>query len=240
MYFRYTFLLLFSCCFTLCAHAQQLFTIGGSVYKKNYTDKIAQVQVTNISKKLNTLTDNFGVFHIQVAKGDTLLFKKPDFTPEYFVISGSYDINVYMQPVYVLNEVTVKEQSKKQELNDALNQYRKQGVYADGKPKALSFLASPITGMYELFGKNPGRARRFKEYSKNELEHLEISKKYNKSVIKKLTNMPDNEIEDFMSFYSPPYEIVKNWNEYDVITYINKNYKYFQENKANLKLQRLY
>jgi hypothetical protein len=52
--------------------------------------------------------------------------------------------------------------------------------------------------------------------------------------------MPDNEIEDFMSFYSPPYEIVKNWNEYDVITYINKNYKYFQENKANLKLQKLY
>jgi hypothetical protein len=240
MYFRYIFLILFSCCFALCVHAQQLFTIGGTVYKKNYTDKIAQVQVTNIGKKLNTLTDNFGVFHIQVAKGDTLLFKKPDFTPEYFVISGSYDINVYMQPVYVLNEVTVKELSKKQELKETLNQYRKQGIYSDGKPKALSFLASPLTGMYELFGKDAGRIRRFKEYSKNELEHLEVSKKYNKSIVKKLTNMPDNEIDDFMSFYSPPYEIVKNWNEYDVITYINKNYKYFQENKANLKLQKLY
>lgn len=240
MFFRYIFLILFSCCFTLCVHAQQLFTIGGTVYKKNYTDKIAQVQVTNISKKLNTITDNFGVFHIQVAKGDTLLFRKPDFTPEYFVISGAYDINVYMQPVYVLNEVTVKEQSKKQELNDVLNQYRKQGTYADGKPKALSFLASPITGMYELFGKNPGRARRFKEYSRNELEHLEISKKYNKSVIKKLTNLPDNEIEDFMNAFSPSYEIVKDWNEYDVITYINNSFKYFQENKANMKLQRLY
>lgn len=239
MYSRYIFLVILSC-FTLGVHAQQLFTVGGSVYKKNYTDKIAQVQVTNISKKLNTLTDNFGVFHIQAAKGDTLLFRKPDFTPEYFVISGAYDINVYMQPVYTLKEVTIKELSKRQELNEALNQYRKNGVYADGKPKALSFLASPITGIYELFGKDPGRARRFKEYSKTELEHLEVSKKYNKTIVKKLTNIPDNEIEDFMSFYSPSYEIVKNWNEYDVITYINNSYKYFKENKANLKLQKLY
>src|SRR5215216_4802035 len=107
MHFRYTFLTLFSCCFTLGVHAQQLFTIGGTVYKKNFTDKIAQVQVTNSSRKINTLTDNYGVFHIQAAKGDTLLFRKLDFTPEYFVISGSYDINVYMQPVYVLNEVTI-------------------------------------------------------------------------------------------------------------------------------------
>ncbi len=240
MYFRYIFLIIFSCCLTLSIHAQQLFSVGGTVYKKNYTDRIAQVQVTNSSRKLNTLTDNFGVFHIQAAMGDTLLFRKPDFTPEYFVISGTYDINVYMQPVYVLKEVTIQELSKKQELNDALNQYRKQGTYADGKPKALSFLASPLTGMYELLGKNPGRARRFKEYSKNELEHLEISKKYNRAIIKKLTNMPDNEIEDFISFYSPSYEIVKDWNEYDVITYINKSFKYFQENKANMKLQRLY
>ena len=240
MHFRYTFLILFSCCLTLCAHAQQLFTIGGTVYKKNYTDRIAQVQVTNSSKKTTAVTDNFGVFHIQAATGDTLLFRKFDLTPQYFVISGAYDINIYMQPVYKLNEVTVKEQTKKQELNDVLGQYRKQGTFADGKPKALSFLASPITGMYELFGKNPGRARRFKEYSKIELEHLEISKKYNKSVIKKLTNLPDNEIEDFMNAFSPSYETVKDWNEYDVITYINNSFKYFQENKANMKLQRLY
>ena len=240
MYFRYTFLILFCCCFALSIQAQQLFTIGGIVYKKNYTDRIAQVQVTNSTKKTNTLTDNFGVFHIQAATGDTLLFRKIDLTTQYFVISGAYDINIYMQPVYTLNEVTVKEQTKKQELNDVLNQYRKQGTYADGKPKAMSFLASPLTGMYELFGKNPGRARRFKEYSKNELEHLEISKKYNKGVVKKLTNLPDDEIEDFMNTFSPSYEIVKDWNEYDVITYINKSFKYFQENKANLKLQKLY
>ncbi len=240
MHFRYSFLIILCCCFTISTQAQQLFNINGIVYKKNFTDRIAQVQVTNSSRKTNTLTDNFGVFHIQAAKGDTLLFKKLDFTPEYFVISGSYDINVYMQPVYTLKEVTVKELSKRAELNEALNQYRKQGIYSDGKPKALSFLASPLTGMYELFGKDAAKARRFKEYSKNELEHLEVSKKYNKAVVKKITNMPDNEIDDFMSFYSPSYEIVKDWNEYDVITYINKSYKYFKENKANMKLQKLY
>jgi hypothetical protein len=240
MYFRYIILIIFCCCFAFCASAQQLFNIGGTVYKKNYTDRIAQVQVTNTSKKTNTFTDNFGVFHIQAAAGDTLLFKKPDFTPEYFVIVGAYDINIYMQPVYTLDEVTVKDLTKRQELNEVLGQYRKQGTFYDGKPKALTFLASPLTGVYELFGKNPGRARRFKEYSKNELEQLEISKKYNKTIIKQLTKLPDTEIEDFMNAFSPSYEAVKEWNDYDIITYINRSFEYYKENKASMKLQRLY
>jgi hypothetical protein len=228
------------CCFTLLANAQQVFTVSGTVFKKNYTDKIAQVQVNNTTKKKYAVSDNFGVFHIQASIGDTLLFKKEDFATQFFVIAGAYDLNIYMQPIIRLAEVTIKEQTKKQELQEAMGQYRKQGVFADGKPKALSFLASPITGMYELFGKNPGRARRFKEYSKNELEHLEISKKYNKTIIKQLTNLPDNEIEDFMNAFSPSYETVKNWSDYDVITYIKTSFEYFKVNKNSMKLQRLY
>ena len=240
MYFRYTFLIFFCCCITLCATAQQLFTVGGIVYKKNYTDRIAQINVTNINRKTAASTDNFGVFHIQVAKGDTLLFKKTDYTTQFFVISGTYDINIYMQPVYMLNEVTVKEQSKRQELADVMSQYRKEGTFANGKPKALSFLASPLTGMYELFGKTPNRARHFKEYSKDELEHIEISKKYNKGVVKQITNMPDEELEPFMNAFTPSYQDIIAWNDYDIINYVRKSYEYYKNNKGQLQLQKLY
>lgn len=240
MHLRPIILILLSCCFTLLANAQQVFTIAGVVYKKNFTDRIGQVQVTNSTKKTNTLSDNFGVFRIQASTGDTLLFKKPDFVTQFAVISGAYDINIYMQPIIQLNQVTIKEQSKKQELNEVMDQYRKQGTFSDGSPKALSFLASPITGLYELLGKNPARARRFKEYSKNELEHIEISKKYNKTIVKQLTNLPDDEIDDFMHAFSPSYETVKNWTDYDVITYVKNSFEYFKANKASLKLKKLY
>jgi hypothetical protein len=240
MHFRYTILIIFSCCFTFLASAQQLFTVGGTVYKKNYTDRIAQVQITNATKKTYTVSDNFGVFHIKASTGDTLVFKKEEFATQFAVIAGAYDINIYLQPNIRLAEVTIKEMSRKQELNEALGQYRKQGVFSDGKPKALSFLASPITGVYELFGKAPARARKFKEYSKNELEYLEISKKYNKTIVKQLTSLPDNEIEDFMNAFSPSYETVKGWSEYDVITYIKSSFEYYKVNKASMKMQRLY
>src|SRR4051812_34165420 len=138
MYFRGIVLFVFCTCFTFCASAQQLLSISGIIYKKSYNERVAQANVTNPSRKLSAMSDNLGVFHIKAATGDTLLFKKEGFTTEYFVISGPYDINIYMRPVIVLKEVTVKEQSRKQEINEALGQYRKQGVF--GKPSVGSML----------------------------------------------------------------------------------------------------
>jgi hypothetical protein len=240
MYFRSILLIVLCSCVAFGANAQ-LLTISGIIYKKNYSERVAQVMVTNTTKKILTTSNNQGVFHIQAAKGDTLLFQKAEHTSQTFVISGPYDINIYMQPNITLGEVTVREQSSKQELDDVLNQYRKQGTFTNGeKPKALSFLGSPLTAMNELFGTSAKRARHFKEYSKNELDQIEVNKRYNKSAIKKLTPLPDNEIEDFMNYYSPSYQAIKEWNDYDLINYIRKSYDYYKDNKNTLKLKKLY
>ena len=237
MYLRSTLLLVFFCCIALCVNAQQLLKISGIIYTKGYNDRVAGATIINIGSKLSVTSDNLGVFHIQAAKGDTLHFQKNEYTSQTFVVSGSYDINIYMQPNIVLQDVTIREKSRKQELEETQDQYRKQGVFANGKkPKALSMLGSPITGMYELFGKAPKQARHFAEYSKNELQQIEINKKYNKAVIKKLTPLPDDEIEDFMNYFSPSYAAVKEWTEYDVIKYVQQSYEYYSKNKASLKL----
>ncbi len=243
MYFRSTFLILFFSCIAFCADAQQLLKISGTIYKKSYNERVAEVTVTNTTRNLSAKSNNLGVFNIQAAKGDTLLFQKYEFTAQTFVISGPYDINIYMQPIIVLKDVTIREKSRRQELEETQDQYRKQGVFANGKkPKALQVLGSPLTGVYELFGKGPKQARHFAEYSKHELEQIEINKKYNKAAIKKLTPLPDEEIEDFMNYFSPSYAAVKEWNEYDLINYIRQSYDYYSKNKASLKLneKRLY
>jgi hypothetical protein len=238
MYFRSIVLFFFCSCITLCAAAQQLFTVSGTIYKKSYNERVAQTSITNMGRKTVATSDNQGVFHIQAAKGDTLLFKKENFTTQFFVIFGAYDINIYMLPVIALKEVTIKEQSRKQEINDALGQYRKQGVF--GKPSVGSMLNSPINAMYQAFGKAPGQARHFKEYTKNDLEQLEINKKYNKTIVKQITNMPDEDVESFMHTFTPSYADVKEWNDYDVINYIKRSYEYFKGNKDRLKIQKLY
>ncbi len=243
MYFRGTILILLFSCIAFCANAQQLFKISGTIYKKSYNERVAGAMITNTTKKLYATSNNVGVFSIQAAKGDTLLFQKSEFSSQTFVISGPYDINIYMQPIIVLQDVTIREKTRRQELEETQDQYRKQGVFANGKkPKALQLLGSPLTGMYELFGKAPKQARHFAEYSKHELEQIEINKKYNRAAIKKLTPLPDEEIEDFMNYFSPSYAAVKEWNDYDLIKYIKESYEYYSKNKAVLKLneKRLY
>jgi hypothetical protein len=150
------------------------------------------------------------------------------------------DQTIYMQPVIHLNEVTIKETSRQQELSDALDNYKKKGQYYSLNPSVGSVITSPISGLYELFGKGPAQARKFQKYSKEEMERIEISKRYNKPLVKKVTQISDEDLENFMKAFTPNVEDIRIWSDYDIVNYIKKSYAYFLDNKEHLKLEKLY
>jgi hypothetical protein len=241
MYFRYIIFLFFCYCFTIKATAQQLYTIKGTVYKKSSPDRVAQVIVKNLHTNTIMMSDDLGGFHIEGSTGDTVLFKKTDYAAQYMVIANANDVNIYLQPIIMLNQVTIKDQSKKEELNDVLKQYKTVGGYYTLSPSAWSMINSPLTGFYELFSPSVNRARKFTAYSKEELEHQQIAKRYNKGIITKVTGVTDDkELQGFMDAFSPAYEDVKLWSDYDLINYIKKSYAYYKDNRNNLKLPKLY
>jgi hypothetical protein len=225
-------------CIGLCysARAQQVFTIKGVISKKLSTERVAQVLITNLRTKAIIVSDELGWFRVQAAIGDTLLFKKYDFTDQKIAITSSNDLPVYMQPVIKLNEVKVQGQSKKQEVSEVMKEYRSQGTFYDGKPPILSFLTSPITGFYELFGSTPGRARRFAAFSKSEIEYAEVQRRYNPPMVKRVTNAPDSTVKKFMKYYTPSYQDLQGWNDYELIKHIRTSYEYYDRNKDRLKL----
>jgi len=186
------------------------------------------------------VSDDLGGFNIEAKVGDTLLFSKPDYTSQKQMVTG-YDMVIYLQPQIQLGQVTIKGQTKKQELNEIMGAYKSKGTFYNGKPPALSFLTSPLTGVYELFGKNPGRARRFAAYTKRELEATEVDRRYNKSFVKRVTGLSDTATVKFMEYYRPTYEDLKEWNDYDLINHIKSQLDYYQKNgeKAD-RLQKLY
>ncbi len=145
-----------------------------------------------------------------------------------------------MQPVIHLDQVTIKDLSKKQMLNDVMDDYKRKGQYSSLKPSVGSVLSSPLTGIYELFGKGPEQARKFQKYTKEEMERVEVAKRYNRPLVKKITNMPDEDIEDFMLNFTPNVEDIRIWTDYDIIKYVQRSYDYFKNNKGTLKLQKLY
>ena len=231
------------CCLHGFAFAQEVLNIRGIVFKKSSSERISQALVTNLKTQILMMSDELGGFSIKASVGDTILITRSNYTPQKIVISGNSDLIIYMQPVIELNQVTIREKSQKQELNDVMKEYKSEGIYNDGKSLPFwQFVNSPLTGLYNLFGKSPAQARHFAEFAKGEREANVVDKRYTKELVKSITKLQDDELDKFMVAYRPSYEDMKEWNDYQLIQYIKKEFAYYEKNKnrPEAKLQKLY
>jgi len=128
-----------------------------------------------------------------------------------------------------LNEVVIVGQTKKQALNDIKRDFKNKGSFYAGKPPFLAFIFSPLTALYELFGRTPKNARRFNNYYVTELQQTHIDGLFNKAIINKHTGLVDKELENFMINYRPDYERAKNWAQYDAIKWIVDSHKKYTD-----------
>jgi len=240
MQYRFSLLLVTICfCSVLKASAQQ-FTIKGVVSKKSSPERVAEVKIKDLKTNIQVVSDDVGWFSITTAVGDTLLFTKEDYTPQKVVVLNNSDMPIYLQPIIKLDEVKVLGQTKKQELNEVLGDYRKQGTFYNGSPPVLSFLTNPLTGIYELFGKTPGRARRFKNFARGEAEQAEIIRRYNVAFVREYTKLPtDSAAQKFMDYYTPTFEDLKGYTNYDLIKHTLKAYDYYSKSPDKARLEKL-
>lgn len=231
------------CLFYSFGYGQQVLNVKGIVFKKSTPDRISQALVTDLRSQTLMMSDELGGFSIRASVGDTLLITKTGYTSQKLAIVNNSDVMVYLQPVVELDQVTIKGQSKKQELNEVMKEYRSQGIYNDGKSLPIwQFINSPLTGFYNLFGKTPGQARRFAAYARNEQEASAVDRRYTKELVRSITKLPDDEIDKFMVAFRPSYQDMKEWNDYQLIQYIKKEFAYYQKikDRPEAKLQKLY
>jgi hypothetical protein len=231
--------ILLSFCLPIKVSGQQVFILKGVVSKKLSGERVSQVLITNLRSHDIMMSDELGWFSIKTAMGDTLLFRKVDYTDQKIIIASTADMPVYMQPVIHLSEVTVKGESKRQEVNDVMKDYGSKGVYYNGSPPLASILLNPLNDLHTWFGKDAKDLRRFKAYSQNELEYTEVRKRYTPKLVKQVTNASDSTCKKFMEFYTPSYEDIKAWNDYELIQHIKKSYNYYDKNKDNKTLLNL-
>ena len=230
------------CCLPCLLFAQQTFTIHGVLFKKSTSERVSQAIITDLKTNVLMMTDELGGFVIKANKGDTLLFTKKDFTPQKIAVTDPHDLIVYMQPVIELSQVTIKAESEKQELNDVVNTYRSKGLYFDGKPPLMLFSpfgGSPLDGLYEMFSKDAKDERRFIKFSKNEMEASQVDSRYNARLVKRVTALPDSEVVKFMQQYTPSYDDIKQWNDYELISHIKHHLEYYKQHPDGVPEQNL-
>ena len=229
-YFFSTFLVILILCMTVCpAPAQVASAIGGVVKDKEDGSRIVDARITNQRNGVSTMSSSLGLFRIMALPGDTLLVTKRDYSDFTAVVPDGKDMIILLGRERTLKEVSIVGQSKKTDLNEIKRDFKRKGSFFQGKPPLLAFIFSPLTAVYELFGRTPKNARRFGKYYENELQQTLIDGFFNESIVQKNTGLEGEELEKFMMDYRPSYEKAKNWAEYDAIKHIKTSYKRFTD-----------
>ncbi len=217
------------------AFCQQNVLLNGVVFEKNTKVRVALVEVKNKQTGISVGTNDLGIFSIKVGFGDTLVLIKRNFEPMEVVVKSSKDLILYLNKGNVLNEILIKGQTKKKALEGVRKDFRGKGTFYGGKPPLLSFIFSPLTAFYELFGKTPKQARRFSRMYQNELQDSYVDQFFNKSLINHHTGLAGKELEDFMINNRPDYETAKSWTSYDGLKWITDKYKKYSDTAKVIK-----
>jgi hypothetical protein len=227
---KYIYMLLCLTTFAFSAPAQESSTIKGVVMEKGTPNRIAMADIVNKKTNISVKSNDFGLFQIRAVVGDTLVIYKQDYTDVQVVVPSQKDLLIHLSKASTtLNQVNIYGQTKKQEMNDIKQEFRNKGSFYGGKPPLLSYVFSPLTAIYELFGRTPKNAKRFNNYYNSEIQQTEIDGYFNESLIQKHTDLKDKDLENFMLNYRPDYEVVKKWSEYDAIKYIRDSYKKYKD-----------
>lgn len=216
---------LFCCALVLNLKAQEQL-VKGVVIEKGTKVRVALAEITNKRTGLGVGSNDLGLFQIKANVGDTLLITKRDLTDQQIVIHGPQDIIIYLvRASTMLDEVTIRGNTKKQDLDEIKREFKNKGVYNGGKSSLLSSIFNPLNGLYNLIGKDPKNARRFGRYADNEIKQSQIDQYFNGTIIQNNTTLRGQDLENYMLNYRPSFDKAQHWNSYDYIKYIKESSK---------------
>jgi len=204
--------------------------ISGLVMEKGTDNRIEDANVTNLRTRQVVSSNSYGVFNIEVAIGDSLSISKVGYGPVKTAIQTLGDILVDLQPGLQIETVVVTRSTKEAEMRSYLKDFEKKGIYNGGHNKVGTYLASPATALYNLFGQEAKNAKRFERYMTKELEATKIDRVFNKRLVASLTNLEGDELQSFMDMYRPSISSIERWGDYDLMSYITNSFKAWDKN----------
>lgn len=207
----------------------QVKTQQGIIFKRETAIRLGSVQIINKKTSVRTQSSIYGEFNIKAATGDTLLFRNNGYEDKSIIVSNFQDQIIYLKPFTELSEVVITANSVQKDLAETQKVYRSKGVFYTGNPHYYYLFLKPMTFIYENFKSEVKNARKFKKYTKKELEYYEIAKRFNDSTIKQNVPITKDEIIVFKVNYMPSIEQYLSLNDYDLINYIKDSYVAFKK-----------
>lgn len=215
-------------------HAQ--YRIKGTVYDSSRS--YPMVSVTVLSTNGNgAVTDANGNYAISVGERDSIWFSylgKPTIKFPVLKIADVTQFDIALQvSIPVLKEVKIMPRNYKQDSIQNRLDYAK--VFDFRKPNLESMTSIGPSGagidINEVirsfqFRKNKSTLR-FQERLLQQEQDKSIDHRFNKALVRRLTNLDGEQLDRFMALYRPAYEFTLYSSDYDFQLYIKESYKMF-------------
>ena len=211
--------------------AQSTHVLQGMVFKAGTNLRLSGARLVDKKTSITTQSNLYGGFSISAGINDTLEITCDGFASTQFILTDLTDKMVYLDPVYSLPEVMIKENTVLADLNSVKRGYRKKSVFYTGTPHYYYLVLKPMTFIYENFKSEVIDARKFNKFARNEIAYYEVAARFTDDVIKRNILINENELEDFKTNYWPTARQLRSWNDYDLANYIIKSYQDFKKNK---------
>jgi len=165
-------------------NAQAISQQQGLLLKSGTNIRLGSVRVLDKRTGTRAMSNTAGVFNIAASIGDTLTFSADNLQKKDVLISDFNDKIIYLDPAIQLNEVAIRENALKNNINEAMRGYREKSVFYNGNPHYYYLVLKPMTFIYENFKSEKKFARRFAKYARKEIAANEVGARFNDDVIK--------------------------------------------------------
>jgi hypothetical protein len=202
---------------------------------------LASVSVVS-SMGTGTITDSMGHYTLFVRETDSLWFSYLNkSTPKYAVATiinkELFDIALHV-PVTELKEVKILPRNYKTDsLQNRLDyakafDFKKPGfsISAPAGGFGVGFDLNELIGMFQ-FRKNR-RMLAFQQRLIREEQDKYIDHRFTRSLVRKITNLINQDLDEYMIRFRPSYEFLEVSTDYELAEYIKMTWQYFQKERS--------
>jgi hypothetical protein len=220
---------------------QAQYKVKGTVYDSSRIYPIESVTVLSTNGK-GTVTDSMGRYQLDVSDRDSIWFSflgKP--TPKYPILKIAdltrFDIALRLK-MNVMQEVRVRTHVYKEDSLQNRRDYAKGFNFkrpniADMTSISSSGVGIDLDEVIRVFQFRKNRSmEKFRERLLEQERQKFVDHKFNKPLVRRLTQLGDADLDKFMLIYRPSYEFALYSSEYDFQYYIKKSGEEYSRSKT--------
>lgn len=218
--------------------------IKGVILDTNTKQRVAGVYLYNTDSEEGTFNNLKGEFYLNAKEGDVLILAKEGYFPDTITIRSHTTLMVELQRSSIwLKEVHVMaKKSPQQALEEKKGEYESAYRMGDGGPLLTmgnGGAGLSINALYSLISREGKNARYLQEIIERDYRDAIIDYRFTAYLVKTLTGLKGDKLEDFMFYYRPSYYFILNSNEYALGIYVKNSFEEYKRNPNLRKVQDL-